>query len=191
MIRIFRGRLLVAFIVFLATAVVLVTVAVAETGLATSVEIVGAAPFRAPFADDSFHDHVSIESNPADRANWQPRFDGPGGEDIYEPTDLTFTRASAYSSSVDVYWRVRYIAGDIGGTYECRAWSSSTRCDRARITIADDADQMSDLLQNNLVCHELGHSVGFGHGTAGASCMTGGDNNMLAWWEIQTINSKY
>lgn len=110
MIRFLRDHPIVVFTVLLATAAVFVAVALAETGLATSTskgpasrpasadrtyrtEILGAAPFRAPFADDSFHDHVSIESNPADRANWQPRFDGPGGEDIYEPTDLTFTRA--------------------------------------------------------------------------------------------------
>lgn len=157
----------------------------------SSAEIQGAAPFRAPFADNSFHDHVSVERNSAERANWQPRFDGPGGEDNYEPTDLTFTKASSYYSSVDVYWYVTYIPGHIGGTYECKAWASSTRCDRSLIKIADDAFLMSYLLQNNLVCHELGHSVGFGHGTAGASCMTGGENNRLAWWEIQTINSKY
>ena len=159
---------------------------------AASAEIQGAAPFRPPFADNRSHDHVSVERNSAERANWQPRFDGPGGEDNYEPTDLTFTKASSYYSSVDVYWYVTYIPGHIGGTYECKAWASSTRCDRSLIKIADDAVLMSDLLQNNLVCHELGHSVGFRDGgTAGASCMTGGDNNKLAWWEIQKINFKY
>ena len=159
---------------------------------AYNAEIPGAAPFRPPYADDSYHDHVSVERNSTERNNWQPRFDGPGGEDNYEPTDLTFTRASSYYSSVDVYWYVTFIPGDIGGTYECKAWASTTKCDRGLIVIADDAYLMSDLLQNNLVCHELGHSVGFGDGgTAGASCMTGGENNRLAWWEIQTINSKY
>lgn len=153
--------------------------------------IPGTAPFRPPFADNSYHDHVSVERNAAERGNWQPRFDGPGGEDNYEPTDLTFTKVQRYYSSVDVYWYVTYIPGDIGATYECKAWASSTTCDRSVIVIADDAVLMSDLLQNNLVCHELGHSVGFGHGTAGASCMTGGENNRLAWWEIQAINARY
>ncbi len=59
-----------------------------------------------------------------------------------------------------------------------------------KITIADDAVLLNDLLQNNLVCHEIAHSVGFGHGTARASCMTNGENNRLAWWEIRDINYK-
>lgn len=134
---------------------------------------------------------MTVETNPVDLANWQARFDGPGGEDNYEPTDITFTKSSNFYYSVDIFWYVDHIAGDTAAFYDCLVWSSSTRCDSAMIVIADDADELSDLLQNNLVCHELGHSFGFGHGTAGASCMTGGDNNMLAWWEVQTINSKY
>ena len=43
---------------------------------------------------------------------------------------------------------------------------------------------MSSLLQNNLVCHELGHTVGFADGgTLQHSCMDGGDNNMLRPYE--------
>lgn len=162
-----------------------------DSDAAYNATIPGAAPFRKPFADNSIHNHVSVETNAVELANWQPRFDGPGGEDNYEPTDLSFTKVSAYTSSVDIYWEVTFIPGHVGGTYECKDWASSTRCNRAKITIADDAESMSDLLQNNLVCHEIGHSVGFGHGTVGASCMTGGENNRLAWWEIQTINTKY
>ena len=61
----------------------------------------------------------------------------------------------------------------------------------AKVVIGDDAHELSDLLQNNLVCHELGHSIGFGDGTAGTSCMSGGDNNQLNLIEIQSINNHY
>ena len=59
------------------------------------------------------------------------------------------------------------------------------------IVIADNAHELSDLLQNNLVCHEVGHSIGFGHGTAGDSCMSGGENNQLNHIEIGLINGHY
>ncbi len=74
-----------------------------DSNHAYNVTILGAAPFRAPFADNNIHNHVTIESNAADLANWQPRFDGPGGEDNYEPTDLTFSKVLSYKSSVDIY----------------------------------------------------------------------------------------
>jgi hypothetical protein len=40
-------------------------------GAAYNVVIPGAAPFRPPFADNSFHDHVSVERNAAERGNWR------------------------------------------------------------------------------------------------------------------------
>lgn len=184
--------------------VVVIVIAIATTVVSTPatisaqrVEIAGAAPWGPTaggtyFADDKYHTHVTIETNAADRTEWQWRFDSPGGEDNYEPTDLDFSKVAAYSASVDVYWYVTSLDPMYAALYDCKAKSSSTRCDRARIRINETAENLSELLQNNLVCHELGHTVGFGDGgTAGASCMTGGDNNQLAWWEIQTINSKY
>lgn len=183
----------IVIVIAIATAVV----STPDTISAQGVEVAGAAPWGPTnggtyFADDKYHTHVTIETNAADRTEWQWRFDGPGGEDNYEPTDLDFFKVAAYNSSVDVYWYVTFIDPMYAALYDCKAKSSPTRCDRARIRINETAENLSELLQNNLVCHELGHTVGFGDGgTAGASCMTGGDNNQLAWWEIQTINSKY
>ena len=51
---------------------------------------------------------------------------------------------------------------------------------------------MPDHMQNNLICHELGHTVGFADGgNLKTSCMDGGDNNELGNYEMGKINDRY
>ncbi len=182
------------------TAIVLCCLAVSVTTVSAANAWGGSpAPFTGPqgFADDSSHSHRTIESTASDRNNWQWRFDGAGGEDNYEPTDLSFWKTTSNSSWVDVKWYVTtqsnsHLSAGVAGTVYCAVWASSTTCDSFRLLIADDADEMSSLLQNNLVCHELGHTVGFADGgTLQHSCMDGGDNNMLRPYERGKINARY
>lgn len=144
--------------------------------------------FRAPFADSSVHTWVSTEGNVSERNFWTPRWTS-GGENNYEPTDLTFTKVSSYSSWTDIYWYVTNISA--AGDTTCMNWSTSQMCEQFRVRIDTDADNLPILQERNLVCHEIGHTVGFGHGTDHTSCMSGGNNNILGWWEVNLINGRY
>jgi len=77
--------------------------------------------------------------------------------------------------------------------YHCTEVSvSGSVCKAGRIEIDDDAySDISDLLRTNLVCHELGHSIGFHHGRAKTSCMNSGDNAKLDAWELFAISWQY
>ena len=143
------------------------------------------------YANGSNHSYRSAETSIFQRFRWEHRFDGAGGQDVYNKTDLTLNRAPSVQVIPDIYWLVEGLAGDIAGTYQCVVPQSDTVCTIGRIAIADDAHELSALLQNNLVCHELGHSIGFGHGTTRDSCMTGGDNNKLSVIEQGLINRQY
>ena len=143
------------------------------------------------YANNSQHSYRSLEDDILQRWRWEHRFDGAGGQDVYNPTDMNLARAPDYALFPDFYWLVETLHGATAGTYNCATPLSDSVCSSARIVIADDAHQLSDLLQNNLVCHEVGHSIGFGHGTAGDSCMSGGDNNQLSHIEVGLINNYY
>ena len=143
------------------------------------------------YANGSHHSYRSTETNISERIQWEHRFDGPGGQDIYNQTDITLARARYEIVIPDFYWLVDSLPGAAAGTYICSLSASDKVCLNARIVIADDAHELSDLHQNNIVCHEIGHSIGFGHGTSATSCMSGGDNNQLNAIEIGLINNYY
>jgi len=163
-----------------------------------------AAPFgpsgNATLANDARHSYVSIEPNKKERDLWQPIFRGPGGEQVYDHTDIELyesiisNHGTGEPPDVDVRWHVTPEAASIG-EYTCDHKGSSGICISAQIRIHDDAyfyPGMTELLRNNLVCHELGHSVGFNDGgTSSTSCMTGGNNNKLDPYEIRAINLQY
>ena len=143
------------------------------------------------YANNSQHSYRTTETNILERYRWEHRFDGAGGQDVYNPTDLNLARGPDYMLHPDFYWLVKTLHGHAAGTYICTNPLSDTVCSTGRIVIADDAHNLSDLHQNNLVCHEIGHSIGFGHGTAGDSYMSGGDNNQLSTIEVGLINDHY
>ena len=144
------------------------------------------------FANNSDHSYRTVESHPGERYLWEHRFDGAGGQNVYNSTDLNLRRAYAHEIYFpDVLWYVIPLTGNTAGSYRCTLPKSDSVCDVGTIIIADDAHNLSPLLQNNLVCHELGHSIGFGHGITRDSCMSGGDNNALNPREIGLINFKY
>ncbi len=150
-------------------------------------------------ANDARHSYVSIETTDTDRDEWLPRFRGAGGEDVYDLTDLNLyegiisSHGAGEIPNVDVRWYVDPKAVGLAH-YNCDYPHSPTICASAVIVIdpqAQDPD-MSPLLRNNLVCHELGHTVGLHDGgTSKTSCMTYGDNNKLDRWEIRAINLQY
>lgn len=143
------------------------------------------------YANGSEHSYRTLESDLTERNQWEPRFDGAGGQAVYNPTAITLTRAASYVLSPDLHWYVSSLPGPTAGTYNCFLPLSDSVCTMGMIVIADDAHELSDLLQNNLVCHEVGHSIGFGHGSAGDSCMSGGENNQLSHIEVGLINGHY
>lgn len=149
------------------------------------------APFTAPFADGTWHSHISVESNPAERADWEWRFIGPGAEEPFEVSDLSVNKASTYTSTTDVYYFQQQGSGAADAT--CMDFKSNGRCEQFRIRFYSDfADTHSSHMKNNAVCHEFGHTVGFDDGGLnGGSCMTGGDNTRLAGWEVLQLNSLY
>lgn len=156
----------------------------------------GAAPFAVKFADSSGQSHITIDVNAPDVTEWQWRFDGAGAEVPYEPTDMNIYKVDAYRTYTDVAWYVQDIPGnDGGGEAWCHLDLASdpvNKCDQRRIRIDDTAVDNTSHMQNNLVCHEFGHSVGLRDGgTIASTCMTGGDNTQLRWWEINQINGKY
>ncbi len=143
------------------------------------------------YADGREHLYRTLETDLTERNQWEPRFDSTGGQNVYNLTDITLARAASYIPSPDLHWYVYPLPGPTAGTYNCFLPLFDSVCSMGMIVIADDAHELSDLLQNNLVCHEIGHSIGFGHGTAGDSCMSGGDNNQLSYIEIGLINGHY
>jgi len=158
----------------------------------TSGSVSGTAPVSPPWADGKAHSHVSVESNGNQKAAWQWKIDGPGGENVYEPTDLTFSKKTAYATWIDIYWYADpTIPGSAVGDALCVTPLVAGKCDQFRLRFEHNAlGWLGSHMTNNLVCHEIGHSVLFRDGgTTGSSCMTAGDNSRLGWWEKGTINA--
>lgn len=156
----------------------------------------GRAPFNLRFANDRFHYWRSIETDPGQKAEWIWRFAGPGGEIVYEPTDLSFGEASPTSSSVDVTWEVTNNVQVPGAAAEVICAVTGTvagRCQSFTLKINEaTVGQLSSHMRNNLVCHEIAHTLGFNDGgSTGSSCLTSGNNSRLGWWERDEINWVY
>ncbi len=151
----------------------------------------GHAPWAPPFADDSSHSYYSSETTQADKDYWHQYFSGWGGEDVYDPTALSMWHRKTDASWVDIYWYVNTSAIAVGD-YTCVKWKNNSECDRSRIRIHPDAYNLSRTLEANLVCHEVGHSVGLRDGGwARTSCMDSGDNAQLGVYERSLINARY
>ena len=143
------------------------------------------------YANGSYHTYRSTEIDIVQRYRWEHRFDGAGGQDVYNPTNITLARTHYNIIIPDFYWYVDSLPGTTVGYHICNIVLTDSLCSNDTIVIADDAHNLSELLKNNLVCHEIGHSIGFGHGTSGSSCMSGGDNNQLNTIEVGLINGHY
>ena len=141
------------------------------------------------YANNSNHRWATTESNSADRNEWLWRFRGPGGEYAVEPTDLTFSEWAVPETWLDVWWFVQ--TQTPAGKVWC-SHSHSGICNRFYLTISETAENLPSNIQNNLVCHELGHTIGFNDGgTLQTSCMTGGHTAKYNTAEINMINSRW
>jgi len=148
----------------------------------------------APYADNSVHTHTSTESDPGDRQFWAS-YMNPSFANDYDPTDLvTVDYGTTYDHTIDVYWFATPSLPNpaAAAQTDCREWVTSTKCERFRVQIKEDAANLSVTLRHNLACHEIGHTVGFRDGAdAGTSCMNGGDNGILTQAERNVINARY
>lgn len=86
---------------------------------------------------------------------------------------------------------------DVAGDCICRKWSNQywRICDRNRVRFTEDLltrtpKTPSVLSRRNTACHEVGHAVGFGHGTTSDSCMTNGNNADISSYEIGLVNAR-
>ncbi len=168
------------------------TVLVSTTSEKVSADHPAHTLFRPHYANNKWHNWKTTESNSNHRNFWSGRFQSSasdGGEDVYEPTDLSFTKVTG--STYDIYWYVTPISSGAAGDALCTIPNSDGTCSRWRIRIDEDAWDLTFLLEKNLVCHEVGHTVGFGHGSTQDSCMSSGDNNKLNTWEKDKINGHY
>ena len=146
------------------------------------------------FAADRVHTYRTTESDATERALWKPYFK-TGGDDVYTHTRLTVRQAN-HGETPDIRWYVTDFEKTewVGlAHFECDVFFDERRiCKRGVIRIDDDSySDLEDLLRMNLVCHELAHSIGFGHGTAKTSCMNSGNNNTLDAWESLAISLHY
>ncbi|MEZ5279011.1 MAG: hypothetical protein R2770_00945 [Acidimicrobiales bacterium] len=58
--------------------------------------------------------------------------------------------------------------------------------------MSETAENLPSHMQNNLVCHELGHTIGFDDGgTTQTSCMTGGHTAKYNSTETNVINARW
>lgn len=161
--------------------------------IGVSTAAAGPTPFAAPFADDYSHSHISVESDPGDRFYWWIRMNS-SLEGDYEPTDLNVWEAQSYATWVDLYWYVTPTLPNPAAAADttCMAWVDGQRCGRFRVRIKEDAINLTQLQEENLTCHEVGHTVGFRDGgTDGTSCMDGGNNAVIGLWEWFWINVHY
>ncbi len=189
----------ISTIIFLTSLIILSSTGSAQPGRSNNTPF-GPSSGGTLYANGANHSYWSSEQNFVERSRWAFRFDGAGGQGVYNSTDLRLNRVPTrelHGVIPDVYWFVDAIHNRAAANYKCtvtapaNASGQTTTCQIGRIIINSIAHNMSNLLQNNLVCHELGHSVGFGHGTTRDSCMSGGDNNRLNANEIRSINYQY
>jgi hypothetical protein len=77
------------------------------------------------------------------------------------------------------------------GDWICQTSSgtSSNNCQRGRMRFSEYYLPSGDA--SNMVCHEIGHAVGFQHGDTGLSCMDGGNTGTTDTYMRNRINGHY
>lgn len=192
--RLKRGARLSA--VLAAFALVLVTAGVATAGDAewpSSSNAIG-------YTDDWDFNYTSTESNTGDYWEYVTYMDYAMFAVWGGLTDLKArSKHRTYYSWIDIGWYMTTDMQDnVAGDTRCRVWKnkSANICDRSRVRFAEFmlnrvGPSHTTTQKRNVACHEVGHVVGFGHGTAGTSCMDNGNTGTITDYERNLVNARY
>jgi len=157
------------------------------------------------FTDDIDFNFISAESTTADHNEFHPIVAYLVDREWGDKTDLVdrdLGRDTTPSTWIDVYWYMTpqssFNNAAVAADTICRRWrnQSSRICDQNRVRFVEklltrEAPSHTATQLWNTICHEFGHAVGFGHGTSVRSCMDGGNNGIISWYEIQRVNGRF
>ena len=155
------------------------------------------------YTDDRDFNRVSAESTYGDHTEFSPIVNYLVHREWGLRTDLSdrsLLRDTSPASWIDVYWYMtpgtNFSSAAVIGDTICKRWKSTKVCDQNRVRFAErllvrKSPTYTTTQKYQVVCHEFGHAVGFGHGTTGRSCMDGGGNGKISWYEIQKVNGRY
>jgi hypothetical protein len=156
--------------------------------------------FPGRYADNRDHWSVTVEPTEEQRSYWN-HFVHFSLFGQYDPTDLIIHEQSSYTSSVDIYWysleqwafNNDYPGVTVHGDVICEATLSGNACDRFRLRLSEGARATSEANQWHLVCHELGHTIGFDDSVPepGQGCMSGCGCGVLSTHERGHVNAKF
>lgn len=113
-----------------------------------------------------------------------------------EPTQITTHLSAAHDACDTEDVRINdfgYGTDNARGWYECHAFHSSQNCDKGHAhintsysTVPENYDETEEV-----VCEEIGHSVGLAHTSATSSCMSTSDSSHLDGHDKDVINNHY
>lgn len=156
------------------------------------------APFVGPYPDNKEHTYFissKLSTTQADAATWSMNY-------LDTATDMYDTKMTTKTSNTDVvFWAGTY-AGDYAKTYAwkvCVALVSekSDKCQQATVTINNYLPHSN---YKSVLCHEVGHTLGFGHAggankdttTANKTCLRDTpDVTKYATADISKINKRF
>ncbi len=110
-------------------------------------------------------------------------------------TQLTPNACGGEGGNDDIQWYATpastFSSPSVRGDWTCRTSSgtSSQNCQRGRMRFSEYYLPSGN--PSNMVCHEIGHAVGFGHGTTGLSCMDGGNTGTTDTYMRNRIDAHY
>lgn len=154
------------------------------------------------YTDNRTLTHRSIECNNSDY-NFFNHFLVYTMIEDYDPTVLTSQQLvpnpcgdGTDNLNDDIYWFAvhdsEFSSPSVVGDYVCMSTAgtgSTEKCQRGRMRLDQAKNPGGDAW--NLLCHEIGHAVGFADGTSGLSCMDGGNTGNVDSYMIGKINGYY
>jgi len=145
-----------------------------------------------PFADSSLHYWCE------DGLNYVPAWYDPIADAmtyLETHTDMTTLHVSQCAQTTDIWYKVEnldYLGVGVRGFSACRLWTDiANTCDSFWLRI--DSDLPTYTQRRKTSCHEVGHTVGLSHASAGDDCMISGNYGYLGYnaHHVAHINSKY
>jgi hypothetical protein len=116
----------------------------------------------------------------------------------YAPTDVNVLEVAYHNQGatdyVDVQWLARDLQPPVAGTAICNVWTNqSTRVCNHFHTEFDNNPVPGATTKKNIVCHEIGHTLGFDDHTHNppSGCLGGGGQGVLDSHEKFHLNTRY